>query len=581
MLFPQSLLQSCINHGSGRANRYSLGRLLTVKIQILGLLALVTLPVGLIKADTFTVITTDDAGAGSLRAALTSAQSCAGGPHTIAFNIPTGSLTNGVAVITPASALPVISCAGTLIDGTTQTANQGNTNNVTLGTGGVVGTGPDGRTGTGDEAALPQLNGPEVEIIGSNLSGSTLMIQADSVIVRGLSVHGGGDFGGFGQGSANVEVQSGTGVLIERNVIGASAGSYTAPAGMAQTQSNLFRITGGSAITVQQNLMGFARWRSLLIFAPADTMTFQENEIAGSFDGVDFSNFGTGPLGTITVAKNYFHDFVDNGSGSSRFGAFVTQTGGATDITENTMNNVGFALIVGAGRPVAVQHNLLANNAETAVTVHNIPPLMPVTVTENSIFLNAGLGIDLANDGVTANDAGDADVGPNNLQNFPILTSANTSGGNTTIAGSLNSTPNTTFRLEFFANDAVDPTGYGEGQFFVGFTNVTTNGTGNVSFSSVVPQVPGNPRITATATDPQGNTSEFSGAIGQLLNISSRLQVQTGENILIIAPIRRSCGARTTRLGWEWWKPTIWIRKSIQSWGILARVAWLKPATIF
>src|SRR5207253_3521893 len=84
------------------------------------------------------------------------------GPHTIAFNIPAGSLTAGVAVITPVSALPTVTCAGTTIDGTTQTTNVGNTNNVTLGTGGTVGTGPDGRPGTGDEPALPRLNGPEV-----------------------------------------------------------------------------------------------------------------------------------------------------------------------------------------------------------------------------------------------------------------------------------------------------------------------------------------------------------------------------------------------------------------------------------
>ena len=48
-----------------------------------------------------------------------------------------------------------------------------------------MGTGPDGRSDTGDEAALPQLNGPEVEIVGSNLAGSTLTISADGVTIRG------------------------------------------------------------------------------------------------------------------------------------------------------------------------------------------------------------------------------------------------------------------------------------------------------------------------------------------------------------------------------------------------------------
>src|SRR6185369_15083801 len=81
------------------------------------------------SATTFTVTNTADTGAGSLRDALTLAQNCTGAPHTIAFNVPTGLLTGGVAVITPASALPAVTCAGTTIDGTTQTTNQVNTNN--------------------------------------------------------------------------------------------------------------------------------------------------------------------------------------------------------------------------------------------------------------------------------------------------------------------------------------------------------------------------------------------------------------------------------------------------------------------
>jgi len=68
------------------------------------------------------------------------------------------------------------------------------------------------------------------------------------------------------------------------------------------------------------------------------------------------------------------------------------------------------------------------------------------TILNNRIFDNAGLGIDLtpitdettnlAGDGVTPNDAGDADSGPNNLQNYPLLTGITA----TTVTGTLNST---------------------------------------------------------------------------------------------------------------------------------------------
>src|SRR5207253_310705 len=79
----------------------------------------------------------------------------------------------------------------------------------------------------------------------------------------------------------------------------------------------------------------------------------------------------------------------------------------------------------------------------------------------NAIFANAGLGIELTNDpnvrGVTPNDPRDADDGANNLQNFPVLQSATSGGGTTTVMGTLNSTPGTAFRVEFFASPAADP----------------------------------------------------------------------------------------------------------------------------
>ena len=76
-------------------------------------------------------------------------------------------------------------------------------------------------------------------------------------------------------------------------------------------------------------------------------------------------------------------------------------------------------------------------------------------------------------DGVTTNDATDADTGPNNLQNYPVLTSA-TSGATMTVQGTLTSAANTTFRIEFFSGGA-DPSGFGEGATPLGSLDVTTN----------------------------------------------------------------------------------------------------------
>ena len=107
----------------------------------------------------------------------------------------------------------------------------------------------------------------------------------------------------------------------------------------------------------------------------------------------------------------------------------------------------------------------------------------------NSIFSNVRLGINLLggteNSGVTANDACDADTGSNNLQNFPVITSATSSGGSTTITGTLNSTANAAFTIDFYASPACDASGNGEGKTFLGSTTVNADGSCNASINAI------------------------------------------------------------------------------------------------
>jgi len=124
----------------------------------------------------------------------------------------------------------------------------------------------------------------------------------------------------------------------------------------------------------------------------------------------------------------------------------------------------------------------------------------------NSIFSNGDLGIDLGNNGVTANDDKDPDTGPNDLQNFPVLTSAKTSRKGIIITGKLNSTPNKSFLVQFFSNASGN-----EGQKFIGQTGVITDTSGNASFSFKPAQKVSKGNITATAIDSAAkNTSELS-----------------------------------------------------------------------
>lgn len=131
----------------------------------------------------------------------------------------------------------------------------------------------------------------------------------------------------------------------------------------------------------------------------------------------------------------------------------------------------------------------------------------------NAIWENDQLGIDLYPTGVTPNDPGDPDTGPNQYQNFPELDWVVTGppSASTVISGTLDSTASTSFRLEFFYNDTADPSGHGEGQYYLASADVTTDSGGQATFSVTVPvTIPAASFVTATATDPTGSTSEFS-----------------------------------------------------------------------
>ena len=155
--------------------------------------------------------------------------------------------------------------------------------------------------------------------------------------------------------------------------------------------------------------------------------------------------------------------------------------------------------------------NVIAYNRNIGVGVGNLitgVPAIEDSILGNSIFANGQLGIDLApGTGVTPNDPGDADTGPNNLQNFPVLEKASTKQ----VHGRLNSQPGGTYRIEVFANTNCDQSGYGEGARFIGALTVTTNPQGDAQFKlKFSAAVSAGQFITATATDAAGNTSEFS-----------------------------------------------------------------------
>jgi hypothetical protein len=202
-------------------------------------------------------------------------------------------------------------------------------------------------------------------------------------------------------------------------------------------------------------------------------------------------------------------------------GSFVTIKGNAIGTnaagTASVPSGTGIYLlgngnVVGGTAPG--DGNVIAYHTDKGVVVDTGPngPGTGNTIIGNAIYANGEFGIDLDGDGVTPNDPGDGDSGPNRLQNFPVLTSIGVRA-NTTVRGTLNSTPGRQFRIEVFSNTACDSSGNGEGETYLGFVNTaTTDGNGNVSFIATFPQ-PVQPGrfLTATATDlTTADTSEFS-----------------------------------------------------------------------
>jgi hypothetical protein len=180
------------------------------------------------------------------------------------------------------------------------------------------------------------------------------------------------------------------------------------------------------------------------------------------------------------------------------------------------------------------------NNGVRCIPLPIGAPQPQIVIEGNSIVGTFGLGIDLGNANVTPNDAGDTD----GIQNYPVLTSALFSTGTVRIGGTLNSVPNTSFRIELFGNDQPNKYGYGQGQYYLGFTNLITDATGSASFDVTLP-VPNSVRaISATATRP-GRSSEFSATFfAKPQNISTRASVQTGDNVVIAGLIVRGTDSK-------------------------------------
>jgi parallel beta-helix repeat protein len=482
-----------------------------------------------------------DAGTCSLLAALMESNALPG-PNTIGFGIGGG---GSVATIMPSQPLPLVTTALT-IDGTTQACAPAGPCVELVGTLVPESTALDITRGDSTVRGLAigsftigirlRSNG------GNRIQGNYIGTDATGTVPRGnatgISVRSGAGsnlIGGPGPGDGNRIAANEDGIFFLGNspanqVLGNVIGGDTAiPPELFNEVGIMFNATSGQTIgapgagnvisgngigvyiagsnvtdiVVQANCIGpidgctvpFGNTsRGVLIFSSPG------NTIGGSAPGEGnvISSNGAGVVLSLEFATD--NQVLGNFIGTDPTGSLLLgndETG--VSISSSASDNRIGGVEPGAG-------NAIMNNGLRGVFVFGGSGN---EIRRNSISGNGELGIDLGPSGVTPNDPGDSDSGPNNLQNFPVLTAASASSSETSVEGWLDSTPSSAFEVEFFSSEACDPAGHGEGTSFLGTAEVTTDSSGVAVFSATFPVV-ADQVVTATATGPDGSTSEFS-----------------------------------------------------------------------
>ena len=434
-------------------------------------------------------------------------------------------LTGGVAVITLSAALTTITGASTRLDATTQTVNVGNTNAGSLGTGGTVGV---------DAISLPTFPRTEVQLTAGN---TIVTLSGSGSAALGLALRQG------------YLLLSGSGCLARNNLVGMTATGDSSDnsgttygiefAGTSATVRNNFVTVNNSGIRAQNGGTG-----SLVTLNEVARPTSGHTN---TFDGILL----VGTVSSIQVIANLTRD-QQGGGIEVGFGGGASASNIA--VTNNTVRNNGFTGVGGgaastepigmaaydySGSAVTFNRNFVHDNAGTGVMVMNANGTL---ISQNSFSDNGSVSIDLdprsidpnglgAPQGVTINDNGDVDAGPNGLRNFPVLVSAGLIGTELSLSGFAR--PGSA--IELYIAQA-DLTGFGEGLTYLGTLiegavgdldaaaaiygpaniNGLPQGTDNTNrFSFRIP-VPGGvaigTRLTGTATI-SGETSEFGGNV--------------------------------------------------------------------
>ena len=366
-----------------------------------------------------------------------------------------------------------------------------------------------------------------------NLHGGIALYKASGVQIINNLISGNG--GAPGTGGQGISIQEGGSNTIQGNKIGTDiTGTSARPnvgSGISIHDSDN-NLIGGTSPT-ERNLISGNGGNGILISGGSVGTIIKGNHIGTNLSGTSaLPNEGAGIQ--VYLSENTQIGGSENGAGnliSGNDGAGVRHSSSNSVFYGNTIgfnadgtsalpNQYGMFLfsgehnIIGGTKPG--QPNLIAGNTADGILVR--PTTKGNGIIGNVIHDNGGLGINLLVDGepdstVTPNDEGDPDTGANDLQNFPILTDIQSTPTDLTVTCYLDSLPEKTFTLYFYGNDSCDPSTHGEGQHYLGTMSVVTNASNLAQFTKSFTTSTTYDCIAATATDANGNTSEFSKTI--------------------------------------------------------------------